>query len=70
MRKQPWSAPVIDRSLTPQNAKSKGYQWVDDVFLDRLDELAVLLADEVLCLGTPQLNEEGMVGLYMPLGTQ
>jgi hypothetical protein len=61
--------PPIDWTLTPENASARSYQWIDDVFLERVAELQVLLTDEQLCLGAPRAQEEGMAGLYIPFSS-
>jgi hypothetical protein len=69
---------LIDLSLTPRNAKTKGYHYVDDVIYDEqnpsIDILDVLdFASQFHCkLGTPTLNidNDPYYGFYIPQDDQ
>ena len=68
-----YSSSLFDPSLTPQNAKEKGFKYIDDViydFLNPSDSIKDILefSREFHCkLGTPTSTYlDTFFGLYMP----
>jgi len=69
------SNPFFDPSLTPQNAKEKGYKYIDDVIYDLRDLNDVMLdilefLREFQCkLGIPREEHalDEYFGLYIPI---
>ena len=74
MKIQDKSASLFDPSLTPQNAKKKGYEYIDDVIYDQLNPSEAMIdilefIRQFHCkLGTPAntMNLESFFGLYLP----
>jgi len=68
------SVHFIDPTLTPQNAHSKGYTYIDDVIYDHqnpndaMREILELINTEGYKLGTPDnpIYPDPYYGLYVP----
>jgi hypothetical protein len=69
---------AIDTTITPENAKSKGYKLVLDIICDRRSpnniskDLLDLITNEKCKLGKPARSEEAesFYGLYIPTRNQ
>lgn len=66
-------ATIIDPTLTPQNAKAKGYEYIDDVIYDEQDsgkglrEVMELVKNFNCKLGeSTHGNMDSYFGLYIP----
>jgi hypothetical protein len=66
---------IVDSTLTPQNAKERGYEYIDDVFYnvyslnDAFYDILKLIKENGYKLGTPshQNDFEFFYGLYAPI---
>lgn len=64
------SASIFDSNLTPKTAVYKGYEYIDDVIIDKTkpssNEYLKIIEDNGFKLGIPSKSEYGNFGLYIP----
>lgn len=68
---------IVDMTLTPENARKRGFKYIDDVLYevfaisDSINDIFQLAKDQGCKLGipSPQNDFEHFYGLYMPVDT-
>lgn len=69
--KQLHTANIFNATLTPSTAKYKGYEYVDDVILDKgkanTEDFLKTLEQNKFKLGIPKTNKHSYYGLYIPI---
>lgn len=65
------TANIFDVTLTPATAKYKGYEYVEDVILDKgkthTEEFLKIIEENKFKLGIPKVNKHAYYGLYIPI---
>ncbi len=64
-------SPLFNEELTPNNAIRKGYEYVDDILLDRRKniskEFLEIFAENSMQLGLSKRKANICYGLYIPI---